>query len=84
MTLLEVEELVGYWSGHPPVHMLLAAYLGIGGSQKQRKSPAPGRADLGSLVAELGPGFAAGDVHAGLARVALDFAELKRRASSDK
>jgi hypothetical protein len=30
MTLLEVEELTRYWIDHPPPHLLIAAYLGIG------------------------------------------------------
>jgi hypothetical protein len=38
--------------------------------------------DLPSVLAELGPGFGAGDVHAGLAPVVLDFAELQRRAEA--
>jgi hypothetical protein len=35
--------------------------------------------DIGAVLAELGSGFAGGDVHLGLAPVVLDFAELKRR-----
>jgi hypothetical protein len=30
MTLLDVEELTRYWAGHPPVHLLLAAFMGVG------------------------------------------------------
>ena len=32
MTLLEVEELTHYWSEHPPVHLLLAAFMSAGGT----------------------------------------------------
>jgi len=33
------------------------------------------------MLARLGPGFGAGDVHAGLTPVVLDFAELHRRSA---
>jgi hypothetical protein len=82
MTLLDFEELAGYWSEHPPLHMLLAAYLGVGTTRVHGNRPPPGKAELSSLLAELGPGFAAGDVHAGLGEVALDFRDLKRRGRS--
>ncbi|HEX3971529.1 MAG TPA: hypothetical protein VHX19_09400 [Stellaceae bacterium] len=29
MTLLQVKELLAYWRAHPPLHLLLAAALGI-------------------------------------------------------
>ena len=29
MTLLQVKELLAYWRVHPPLHLLLAAALGI-------------------------------------------------------
>jgi hypothetical protein len=88
MTLFEFEELATYWAAHPPVHILVGAYLGVG---KDTRKPGPsmptgsGRetgTDLRSVLAELGPGFGAGDVHAGLAPVVLDFAELQRRAEA--
>lgn len=41
MTLLEVEELCGYWAEHPPVHLMVAGYLGIGRDADRR--PARGR-----------------------------------------
>lgn len=88
MTLLDVEELTRYWIDHPPLHMLLAAYLGIGRGKRGRSAsaaPVGSRAQTGSpvetLLAELGPGFGVGEVHAGLAPVVLDFAELRRRAA---
>ena len=88
MTLFDFEELTAYWVEHPPVHILVGAYLGVG---KYQRTPipsagsSPGRAassDLQGLLAELGPGFGAGDVHAGLPGVVLDFAELRRRVRS--
>jgi hypothetical protein len=90
MTLLEVEELTAYWAEHPPLHLLVAAYLGVANEKRPRKPPAPSGetpfqlgnkavTDIASLLAELGPGFGAGDIHAGLAPAVLDFTELKRR-----
>ena len=88
MTLFDFEELTAYWAEHPPVHILVGAYLGVRKHPRRRTPSAPsetGRAahsDLQGLLAELGPGFGAGDVHAGLPRVVLDFAELRSRAAS--
>jgi hypothetical protein len=85
MTLFQVEELTSYWAQYPPLHLLIAAYLGVG-RDKHRPPSASARAaqrpssDVGSMLAQLGPGFGAGDVHAGLSPVILDFAELSRRA----
>jgi hypothetical protein len=84
MTLLDVEELTRYWINHPPLHLMVAAYLGVGKRTRfgslASAPPAIGRnLDIGAALAELGSGFAGGDVHLGLAPVVLDFAELKRR-----
>lgn len=76
MTLHEVEELFAYWAAHPPVHLMVAAYLGIG---RNRRAPRDG--GEAALVADLGPGFVKGDVNRGLPPVVLDFAELRRRAA---
>jgi hypothetical protein len=87
MTLLDVEELTSYWAEHPPVHILVAAYLGLNGRQLPRISSSTSSglgdrtgSDPGPLLAELGPGFASGDVHVGLGSVELEFAELRRKA----
>jgi hypothetical protein len=86
MTLFQIEELTSYWTQHPPVHLLVAAYLGVGKYSSPRLPPASmGRgkqpsSDSGSLLAQLGPGFGAGDVTAGLSPAILDFAELRLRA----
>ena len=89
MTLFDFEELTAYWVQHPPVHILVGAYLGVG-KQRRKRVPStvsnPTRqtgADIQELLAELGPGFGAGDVHAGLPAVELDFAELRRRVRSE-
>ena len=89
MTLLDVEELTRYWIDHPPVHLTVAAYLGIGQGKGRRTSTGSSAAmpqkigensELGPVLAELGPSFMSGDVHSGLAPVVLDFTELKHRA----
>jgi hypothetical protein len=87
MTLFDFEELTAYWVHHPPVHILVGAYLGVGKPQRRRTpSTGSGRgaaasSDLQGILAELGPGFGVQNVHAGLPGVVLDFAELRRRAS---
>jgi hypothetical protein len=86
MTLFQIEELTSYWAQHPPLHLLIAAYLGVGRSKNARLPPmSMGRgqrssSDSSSLLSQLGPGFGAGDVDAGLSPVILDFAELRLRA----
>jgi hypothetical protein len=86
MTLFQVEELSFYWARHPPLHLLVAAYLGVGKDRRPQMPPAPfdgeqrPQPDAGSMLARLGPGFGAGDVHAGLTPAVLDFAELRRRS----
>jgi hypothetical protein len=91
MTLLDVEELTRYWIDHPPLHLMVAAYLGVGKDNGRRARPESSAAkrrgmgansDVDALVAELGPNFTSGDVHAGLAPVVLDFTELRRTAIS--
>jgi hypothetical protein len=88
MTLFDVEELTRYWIDHPPLHLMVAAHLGIGKGNGRRARSEPSAAkrlgtgansDVGALLAELGPSFAGGDVHAGLAPVVLDFTELRRK-----
>jgi hypothetical protein len=88
MTLFDFEELTKYWAEHPPLHILVGAYFGVGKHRRPTASgPAKSRgaasSNLDAVLAELGPGFGAGDVHAGLAPVVLDVAELRRRLGSD-
>lgn len=78
MTLFDVEELVAYWGEHPPAHILFAAYLGLGRGCAPAR-PTRDASDPAAVLGALGPGFQSGDVHAGLAPAALDFAELKSR-----
>lgn len=86
MTLFQIEELTSYWAQHPPAHLLIAAYLGIGKNKHAPVPPTPmgqGQrpiSDSSSLLAQLGPGFGVGEVNAGLSPVVLDFAELRLRA----
>jgi hypothetical protein len=85
MTLFQVEELTSYWAQHPPLHLLVAAYLGVDRHKHGSKSLTfTGReqrssSDARSALAQLGSEFGAGDVHAGLPPVILDFSELCRR-----
>ena len=88
MTLFDFEELTRYWAEHPPLHILVGAYLGVGKHRRPTVSdPAKSRgaasSNLDAVLAELGPGFGAGDVHAGLGPVVLDVAELRGRLGSD-
>jgi hypothetical protein len=88
MTLFDFEELAEYWAEHPPVHILVAVYLGFSKFRRRQTPTAPintgpaAGSNLEELLAELGSGFGAGDVHAGLDTVVLDFAELRRRAGA--
>jgi len=41
MTLFQVEELTSYWARHPPLHLLVAAYLGFGKDRRPQMPPAP-------------------------------------------
>ena len=76
MTLLDVEELMEYWADHPPTHILLAAFLGVGwGKQQPDQAAAPQE-----MLARLGPSFHAGDVHAGLGAAVLNIAKLRHRS----
>jgi hypothetical protein len=88
MTLFDVEELIAYWNEHPPMHLLVGAYLGAGRHRHRfPPSTSSGRgsanSDPSGVLAELGPGFASGDVHAGLPGVVLDLAELRSAASGE-
>jgi hypothetical protein len=85
MTLGEVDELAAYWVGHPPLHIAVAAYLGLGHrsrNQIEASMKSTSNLDSTALCAALGPGFAVADVDAGLAPVVLDIAELRRRTTS--
>ena len=90
MTLLQVEELTRYWIDHPPLHLLIAAYLGAGGQDRRAAlSRGQGAAARGmsrnalQLLNELGPAFINGDVHAGLGTVVLGVRELQRKTEPD-
>lgn len=38
MTLFQVQELLTYWRAHPPVHLLVAAALGLQEKQDAREN----------------------------------------------
>ena len=88
MTLFQVEELTSYWTRHPPLHLLVAAYLGIDKHKQQLSAPIfadhgqRSGSEPGSVLTQLGPGFNGGDVHAGLPPVVLDFGELRQQRHS--
>jgi hypothetical protein len=87
MTLFDFEELTAYWVEHPPLHILLGAYLGAGKRRRTQTALTQASAvhaagsSLTALLAELGPGFGVADVHEGLGPVVLDFGKLRRRAT---
>lgn len=96
MTLLDYEELCGYWADHPPVHLSVAAYLGIG--RRRGHSGPPARAasshppsssppSINSGLRELlgSQGFAKGNLHDGCAEaVIFDFNAMVARAKQRK
>jgi hypothetical protein len=51
MTMARYLALRRYWARHPPVHLMVAAYLGIGKSARE-----PECGDLGELVAAFDSG----------------------------
>lgn len=90
MTLFQVEELTHYWIDHPPLHLVIASYLGIGKQRSGHLAPPRPKASAGRtpdgnvarFLAEFGNAFTNGDVHTGLNPVELDFAELRRKTSA--
>jgi hypothetical protein len=77
MTLFEVEELAGYWADHPPVHLMVAAYLGVKPAIKKVPTSAP--VDHAAVLAALAPlGIASGEVFPGTP--VFDLETLRRNA----
>jgi hypothetical protein len=54
MTLPQVYELLDYWERHPPLHLLVAGYLGYRPQRKSDRAAAAPR-DIGALLG-LAPG----------------------------
>lgn len=50
MGIAEYRAMHRHWADHPPVHLMVAAYLGI----KPRRRPAAERGDIGQLAAMFG------------------------------
>lgn len=48
MTLWDLRDFQSYWAEHPPLHVMVAAYLGIGRSRPTKTSPAELLAQFGS------------------------------------
>lgn len=85
MTLLDVEELSTYWTKHPPVHVLVAAYLGVGVEKKKSTLPPgfpPVLASDDGAIAEVASVLGMGDrsVYEGFAvqEIPRSFEDLKR------
>lgn len=77
MTLLDFEELCRYWAQHPPLHLLVASFVGAK-PQTRQKIAEPGSSTEANIA--LAPGFAAGDIHLGCAEPPIfDFAAAKAR-----
>lgn len=49
MDLPRLEAMNTYWRNHPPLHLMVAAYLGI---KSEPKSTAGGQPDLVALLAQ--------------------------------
>jgi hypothetical protein len=85
LTLLDLDELLlPYLAEHPPMHILVAGFVGF--KPRSQGSAAPEPCEAADLAAAVGSGFGIGpDVHAGLPQAAiLDFAQLKSRAGRTK
>jgi hypothetical protein len=57
MTLPRYGAIRRIWARHPPTHLMVAAYLGIGGD---RRTPAEPVGNMGDLIAYLGADPATG------------------------
>jgi hypothetical protein len=51
MTLPQIYELTEYWERWPPVHRLLAAFLGIGAARAKRPAARESRGGIDGLLA---------------------------------
>jgi hypothetical protein len=58
MTVFDVDELCSYWSRHPPIHVLVAAFLGVDSEKPTRevRSPQPSQAQPPPVLANI-PGL---------------------------
>lgn len=86
MTLLEVEELAAYWHKHPPVHLLVAGFVGYRADDEVATEhiPSPG-SDYHSVSIALPPqllgvpGVGPGQLPPNMPPPILDFEELMSR-----
>jgi hypothetical protein len=72
MTLADVREIADYWAEHPPVHLLLAAFIGF--------KPEPTIEGGGDWATSLppAPGIVSGQLPANLPEPIFDFDALMR------
>jgi hypothetical protein len=81
LTLVDFQKyFLPYWNEHPPVHVLVAAYLGFkpqtGAGMTPQSTQSPQNiSELLSMPA----GMMEGDIHEGLPEPILDFAEFQQR-----
>jgi hypothetical protein len=78
MTLFQVDELAGYWRKHPPVHLLVAGFVGYRAEDVVASTAAD---EATSLPLELFgiPGVAPGVLPPNMPQPKLDFEELMRQ-----
>lgn len=55
MDMEDVDDLMTYWADHPPVHLMVAAYLGVK-PKTQGPPQKPGKAEIDQLVQMFGRG----------------------------
>jgi hypothetical protein len=81
MTLVDYEELCAYWAEHPPVHLMVAAYLGVGEDKPQAVRPAAAPPSQVNTLPLMGVHHVR-DYYHGLGAPILDFEELKKQAQA--
>lgn len=80
MTLFDVEELSSYWHKHPPVHLLVAGFVGYKADEPAVLTPEyyPVSTPLPPELLGI-PGVAAGVLPPNMPAPIFDFDELMRR-----
>ena len=84
MTLLDYAELCEYWAKHPPTHLMVAAYLGVGKESTEQQQPVQSAKSQKEAVAEILQGGGAAVVSRSIFEKSgpaptFDFSELMSR-----